>query len=265
MARKQNRVSNRMLLVWLTLAGGILLLTPQRITSKFQGAFTHTFRFPLKLGRSITLSARMPDSNDYSHYRTVEQYENHIANLAAELEQKNKQIETLAGIRYRHSELSGASLVMADIITANLAGARNELLINRGQEDGLEVNQFVLAENCIIGTVTYVWDRQARISLITDSSSRLAVKINGMEKPVWMFGTGDGQSVIRWAKLESAAGQNVMVQPSPGFLDSPMVAGRVAQAERNEQNALLWDITVTPACDIQMLPSVMVIVNNPAK
>jgi hypothetical protein len=56
-----------------------------------------------------------------------------------------------------------------------------------------------------------------------------------------------------------------MVRPSPGFLDSPIVAGRVAQAERNEQNALLWDITVTPACDIQMLPSVMVIVNNPAK
>jgi hypothetical protein len=263
MARKRHEISNRMLLVWLTLAGGILLLTPQKITVKFQGAFTHAFRFPLRLGRSITLSARMPDTAAYTSARTAEQYENHIANLAAELEQKNRQIEALADIRYRQHGLAGAALVMADVITANMVGSRNELLINRGQNDGLQVGQFVLGENCIIGTVSYVWARQAKVKLITDSSSRLAVTTAVLQKPVWMFGAGNGQAVIRWAKVKPAIGEQVLAQKYPGFLDCPMIAGRVSECKRNGQNALLWDIMVRPGCDVAMLPSVTVIVTNP--
>jgi hypothetical protein len=263
MARKRREISNRMLLVWLTLAGCILLITPQKITGEFQGAFTHAFRFPLRLGRSITLSARMTETAAYTSQRTAEQYENHIANLAAELEQKNYQIEALAKVRYRQHGLAEAALVMADVITANMVGSRNELLINRGQDDGLRPDQFVLGENCIIGTVSYVWARQAKVRLVTDSSSRLAVTTTALQKPVWMFGAGNGQAVIRWAKAQPAVGEKVLVQKYPGFLDCPMIAGRVSECERNDRNALLWDITVRPACDVAMLPSVTVIVTNP--
>lgn len=265
MARKRREVSNRMLLVWLTLAGFILLLSPQKITSKFQGAFMHTFRFPLRLGRSITLSARVANTPAYTRQRSDQQYENHIANLAAELEQKNRRIEALAKIRYRQSALEGAALVMADVITANLAGSRNELLINRGQNDAVQLGQFVLGENCMVGTISYVWPRQAKVKLISDSSSRLAVTIAGMQNPVWMFGAGDGEAVIRWAKVEPRIGEIVLAQKQPGFLDCPMIAGRVRRCERNDKNALLWDITVRPACDVQMLPSVTVIATKPAE
>ncbi len=264
MARKRRDISNRMLLVWMTLAGCILLLTPQKITGKVQGTFTHVFRFPLHLGRSITLSTRMTDTAAYASQRTTEQYENHIANLAAELERRNQQIEALAKIRYRQHALAGASLVMADVITANMAGSRNELLINRGQNDGLELDQFVLGENCIIGTVSYVWSRQAKVRLITDSSSQLAVtSTKSGQKPVWMFGAGNGEAVIRWSKARLADGENIMVRQYPGLLDCPMIAGRVSECKKNDQNALLWDITVRPACDVAMLPSVTVIVTNP--
>lgn len=265
MARKRREVSSRMLLVWLTLAGFILLLTPHKITSRFQGAFTHAFRFPLRLGRSITLSARVAKTPAYTSQRSEEQYENHIANLAAELENKNQQIEAFAKIRYGQQALAGAALVMADVITANLGGSRNELLINRGQDDALQLGQFVLGENCIVGTVSQVWARQAKVRLISDSASRLAVTIAGLQNPVWMFGAGDGEAVIRWAKVEPKIGEIVLAQKQPGFLDCPMIAGRVSRCDRNDQNALLWDVKVRPACDVQMLPSVTVIVMNPAE
>jgi hypothetical protein len=264
MARKRREISSRILIVWLTLGGCILLLTPQRITGRFQGAFAHVFRFPLRLGRSITLSARVTDTVAYTSQRTQEQYENHIANLTAQLEQKNRQIEALAKIRSGQQGLAAASLVMADVITVNLAGSRNELLIDRGQNDGLQQGQFVLGENCIIGTVSYVWARQAKVKLITDSSSQLAViPTKSGQNPVWMFGAGDGRAVIRWAKTRADAGEIVMAQKCPAFLDFPMIAGRVSQCQRNDQNALLWDVNVRPACDIEMLPSVMVVVMNP--
>lgn len=263
MARKRREISNRMLLVWLTLSGCILLLAPQKITGKIQGIFTHTFRFPLRLGRSVTLSARIKNTSDYNEQRTVQQYENHIANLAAQLGQKNQRIETLAKIRYRQHCLESAALVVADVITANLSGSRNELLINRGSDDGLRLDQFVLGENSIIGTVSYLWARQARVKLITDSSSRLAVMpAESGQKSVWMFGAGDGCAIIRWMKTEPRIGENVLVQVCPGRLDCPMITGIVSEFERNDKNALLWDITVRPACDVTMLGSVTVIVTD---
>jgi cell shape-determining protein MreC len=265
MARKRREISNRMLLVWLSLGGFILLLSPQKITGTLQGVFTHAFRFPLHLGRSITLSARVANTPGYADWRTDRQYENHIANLTAELEQKNRQIEELARIRYRQRALEGAALVIGDVITANLSGPHNELLINRGQSDFLQPGQFVLADNCIVGTITQVWPRQAKVRLISDSASRLPVKIAGLDNAVWMFGAGDGRAVIRWSKANPAVGHDVIAQEQPGFLDCPMIAGKVAGCERNDQNALLWDITVRPACDVQMLPSVVVIVMNPAE
>ncbi|MBN1796348.1 MAG: hypothetical protein JW804_06725 [Sedimentisphaerales bacterium] len=262
-ARKQYKISNRMLVVWLTLTGIILLLTPQTITGKFQGAFTHIFRYPLRLGRGISLSARVVDQPNYDLARREIQYQNHIANLVAELEEKNSQIEKLAGIRYHQHSLEGAALVMADVINVNLQGSRNEIIINRGQSDGLKKGQLVIGENSIIGVVDGLWLHQAKVTLTTDSSFRLPVMVEGLKKSVWMFGCGSGRAIIRWANDKPDIGQEVLTEKKPGFLDCPMVIGRVSGCNRNADNALLWDITVAPACDIAMLPSVMVIVMNP--
>lgn len=262
MARKHHRVSNRMLLVWLTLAGLIVLMTPQKITSRVQGAFTTVFHFPLRVGRAISLNARTVDRPDYNFNSRQIEYENHIANLAAELAEKQDQLEFLSGMRMRNSTLDGAALLTSDVISANLEGSQNELIINRGENDGVAAGQFVLGQNCIVGKVTQVYSRQAHVTLITDSTSQLPVTACNMDKGA-MFGCGNGQAIIRWSKVKLQRGENVMIQKHPGFLDSPMIVGRVGEVSRNAQNALLWDITVVPACDVAMLPSVMVIVMNP--
>ena len=263
-ARKQYKISDRMLIIWLTLGGIILLLTPQSITGKFQGAFTRVFRYPLRLGRGISLSARIIDEPNYDLARREIQYQNHISNLVAELEQKNRQIEKLAQIRYHQHGLEGAALVMADVINVNLQGSRNEIIINRGQSDGLKKGQIVIGENSIIGVVDRLWSRQAKIKLITDSSSQIEVNIQGRKK-TWLFGCGRGRAIIKWANERNDIGQEVLAEKKPGFLDCPMVIGRVSECKRNADNAHLWDITVVPACDVAMLPSVMVIVMNPTQ
>jgi hypothetical protein len=39
----------------------------------------------------------------------------------------------------------------------------------------------------------------------------------------------------------------------------------VAQFKRDDKNPLFWDITVVPACDIEQLEDVAVIIMNPQK
>jgi hypothetical protein len=80
-----------------------------------------------------------------------------------------------------------------------------------------------------------------------------------------MFGLGNGQALIRWSKIQPPVGREIIAQKYPGFLDCPMITGRVQESQRNDQNALLWDITVRPACDVAMLPSVTMIIMNPSQ
>ena len=42
-----------------------------------------------------------------------------------------------------------------------------------------------------------------------------------------------------------------------------MIVGTVARCKSNSENPLLWDITVKPACDIETVTEVAVIVVNP--
>jgi hypothetical protein len=64
-------------------------------------------------------------------------------------------------------------------------------------------------------------------------------------------------------KYKVRSGDNVYADKKPGFLDAPMIAGKVGDCKRNDEIPLLWDITVKPTCDIETLDSVAVIIMNP--
>jgi rod shape-determining protein MreC len=259
MARKQIRVSKGMLFTWFMLGGFIFLLAPQNLTNKFQFAFAHIFRWPLSIGRSITLSARtQPQLTDVVSRSKYNQLQNHLANLTEELNQERQKVEELSRLRNRRP-LEGAGLIFADVITASTEG----FIINRGQNDGLQKGQFVIGDNSIIGTISDVSPRTAKVELITETTSNIAAQIEGLKAVI----QGDGKNSVK-VKLLSIKhkvkiGENVYACKKPGLLDAPMIIGTVAQCKIDDENPLLWDITVKPACDIQNLNEVAVIIMNP--
>ncbi len=264
MAGKRIKVTRRMLFTWLMLAGFILLLCPQGLTSRLQLVFAGVFHLPLRLGRGISLSvnARHPAGDRFE--RKEAQYQNYIANLEAELEQERLKAEKLSGLRSRRA-LEGAYLVYADVITASVDGLSGELIINRGQRDGLGAGQFVLGDNSIIGTIFEVDAGTARIRLITDPASRVEVKIAGIYRI--MRGVGRNSAKIQMLSREHKVkvGDDVFARKKPGLLDIPMITGRITRCRVDEEHPLLWDITVEPACAMEMLNNVAVIIMNPQR
>lgn len=261
MARKRTEVSRTMLLTWFTLAGLIFLFAPQRLTNKFQFTFARIFRWPLSIGRNFTLSTRaqQPLTNIIS--RRESQYQNHIANLREELLQERQKVKKLSGL-YNRYVWEGVKFVLADVITVTVDESRGELIINRGQIDGLAKDQFVLGDNSIIGTISEVSSRTAQVKLVTDSTSKIAVKIAGVGRV--MQGNGNTARVpLLPIKYKVKTGDIVLADKKPGFLDVPLIAGRVAQCKRDDENPSLWDITVKPVCDIERLNDVAVIIMNP--
>ena len=271
MARQQNRieaperskkrfgfVSRGMLFTWFMLGGLIFLFAPQNLTNKFQFAFANIFRWPLSLGRTITLSARtQPQPTDVVSRAKYDQLQNYLANLTEELNRERQKVEELSMLRNRRP-LEGAGLMLADVITASNEG----LIINRGQEDGLQKGQFVLGDNSIIGTISDVSPRTARVELITETTSSMAVEIGELKTLIQGYSRNSAKVQLVSTKHKIKIGDNVYACKKPGFLDAQIIVGTVSQCRKADENPLLWDITVKPACDIERLNDVTVIIMN---
>jgi len=270
MAMRNNRVPDRVLFISLFLTGLIFLFAPQKITSKFQFAYVRVFCWPLSIGRDISLSAygfmtsAEGSTEDVVSRKRYDKLHNRLANVTEWLKQERQKVEALSGLRNR-TVWQGVKFVLADIITSTIDGLHSELIINRGSEDGLAIGQYVLANESVIGTICKADNRTARVRLITDPASQIAVKIEGLNKDRILQGTGNDSAKVKLlpTKYRVEVDEVVYAQKKPGFLSTPVIIGTVAQCESNKDNPLLWDITVKPACEIENLTEVSVIVMNP--
>ncbi len=237
MAKRQNRTCERMLFTWLILAGFIVLFAPQRLTSKLQFAFFRVFNRPLRIYRSFTQAAskqqsltNVVDRDEYIRLR------NHLANNIQWLHQERQNVEILSGLHGR-SVWKGVDFVLADIIAAFIEKSRSEFIINRGKNDGLAQGQFVFNDYSIIGIISDLDSRTARVQLLTDPRSRMEVKIGESDLQCIMQGNGDDSARIELLPINHKikVGDIVYGQKKPGFLDTPMIVGMVVQCKTNDQ------------------------------
>ena len=252
-----------MLFTWFMLTGFIFLFAPQDLTSKFQLAFVHVFRWPLSIGGNLLMTAQTQQPLAGAASRRDTQYTNYIANLEETLAQERKRFKKLSGL-YNTYVWEGTDFVLADVITT-VEGSRNERTIDCRKTTGLAKGQFVLGDESIIGTISDIFPQisKATVKLVTDPTSIIPVKVTGLKG--LMKGTGNNSAKIEMVKNKVEVGQNVFAFKEPGFLDAPMIVGKVSECNRNQKNPSLWDITVVPACNIKQLEDVAVIIMNPPK
>lgn len=268
MTRHSNKTSKRMLFTYFMLGGGIFLFAPPSVTGKLQLAYAHVFRVPLHTGVVWTTSRQMLPQNantvntvDYTRLLTVQQrLRNHVANLQARLDEAQRQIDGLSGLR-AVPEWNRMNFLPAGIIN-DPGQAQSGLLIHGGQEDGIAVGQFVIGDYSVIGAVSDVSAKTALVRLITDPKSRLAVRVAGIEVGGVMQGRGPGAAVISqvYAKDQPKAGDQVYAVKTPGFPGVPLVTAEVVDSKRDPESAMLWEIRVQPVCDIATLRDVHVVI-----
>jgi cell shape-determining protein MreC len=252
-----------MLFTWFMLTGFIFLFAPQSFTSKFQLAFVHIFRWPLSIGGNMVMTAQTQQPLSGNDSRNENRYRNYIANLEQTLARERQKLERLSGL-YNTYTWEGTDFALADVIT-DVKGSRNELTINCRKTVGLAKGQFVLGDECIIGIISDVFPQisKAKVLLISDPVSKIAVKIADIKGI--MKGSGNNSAKIEMLKNEVKVGEDVFALKKPGFLDAPMIVGKVSQCDRNQKNPSLWDVTVVPACNIKQLEDVAIIIMNSQK
>ncbi len=258
-----------MLFTWFMLAGSIFLFAPQNLTSKFQLAFVHVFRWPLTIGSNLVMTTQTQQPLAGAVSRSETQYLNYIASLEETLARERERFKKLSGL-YNTYVWEGTEFALADVIPVTVAGSRNELTIACRKTTGLAKGQFVLGDECIIGRISDVFPQisKATVELVTDPTSKISVKVADLKNSDLkniMKGSGNNSAKIEMVKNKVEVGENVFALKKPGFLDAPMIVGKVSECNRNQKNASLWDITVVPACDIEQLEDVAIIIMNPQK
>ena len=267
MARKQPKSSRVTLFAGLLVAGIVLLLLPQSVTKGLNFLFARFFNPVLSIGRNTDPPIFKPASEDFVPRAEYNRLQAAYDNLRAALITEHERYENLAGLRSSLPK-PGPKLALAEVMNVSISGLRRELIINKGDIDGLRPGQYVLGGNGIVGTVSETSQASARVRLVTDASFKIKVAIWQADKKRYIYARMDGDGtdsakipfISREYKIRS--GDTVYAAAVPGFLESPMVIGRITQVAPGEKEPLLWDITVEPVQNVELLARVAVIVTD---
>jgi rod shape-determining protein MreC len=268
MTRKWASTSKGILFASGLLVGLIFLfVVPREAAGRLQLAYAHVFRWPLAMGRVVRTQATTPTRSispqEYENLlRVCQQLRNKAANVEAQLQEATRQIELLTKLKAKPG-LEHMQTIPAKVY----AQVQDEMTISRGQENGVAVGQYVLSltearldEQCVIGVVSAVSAKGAKVRLFSNRDSRIPVRIAGVNVSTVMEGRGDGAAKIPLVRYDRAihAGDVVYAQAKRGLLDVPVIVAEVAQCKRDADNPTVWDITARPVCDLTALSDVVV-------
>ncbi len=241
-----------------------VLILPHQITSNLNAFFVELFSPIISLRIDIPeelLNTKSP-SGEWVARKEYNRLWNAYKNIYADLLEEHERLETMA--KYRsYLPKSGAGLVAAKVIRKE---AGQFLLISRGALDGVRTGQYVMSDGAVIGTVSEVSTANARVTLIINNSHSLDVRIirEGTENYVRANIKGDGVATCKIPlvsrEFDVKPGDIVYASPTPRFLDTPRIIGEITQVVPDQNNPLLWDITVRQQVDYDRLNEVAVVV-----
>lgn len=182
--------------------------------------------------------------------------------ILRDIEAENNKLR--AALEYR--ERSVFKLVPARIISRDASTWWSTVMINRGFEDGVEVDQPVLTEGGLLGKTVTVAKNMSSVLLITDETCKVAVKIEGTREQGICSGlrvqegghTSQLQVNFLSKSADLQAGQKVYTAGvSNGVFPSGILVGQVKSFQAR---ALDGRAIIEPLIDASSVEDVFVVV-----
>jgi len=284
MARNKIKFTSGVVFIALLIGANILLLLPQEYTSKVNYFFVKITN-PLR----NLIPRSNPSKDDTVSKSEYDELIVQFRNLQVDMEEIMDKYKKISRIRQKLPK-PGPAIVMAKVSKVTIEGQRNELVINKGLADGIKKNQYVLSADIdpltglagtVIGTISEVSKNMSRVQLVTDANHSIRVEIwrDGKSLGISGFMKGNNKSRARIPKMETKVpplegkmpmmvrqefdirvDDAVYAQRKPGYLETPLVIGKVSVVKPDDQSPLMWDITITPVVNIRGLKDVAIVI-----
>ena len=179
--------------------------------------------------------------------------------------QQQDELERLEALYKLDSEFPEYEKVAATVISKDPGNWYNTFVINKGSEDGIEVDMNVLGGGGLVGIVTETGRNWSKVRSIIDDESNVSAMINGKallctvagslkdmnNGKITFFGLQDPDELVTSGDMVVTS--NISEKFLPGF-----TIGYISDIEKNSNN-LTKSGTIIPASDFTEIREVLVV------
>lgn len=183
------------------------------------------------------------------------------------LTQEKYELNNLRELYQLDQEYAEYEKVGARVIGKDTGNWFNTFIIDKGSDDGIEVNMNVMAGSGLVGIVTEVGANWAKVTSIIDDSSNVSGMILATGDKLMV--TGDlelmSQNIIRFSKLIDSAekvneGDKVVTSNISDKYLPGLLIGYITSMD-SDANNLTHSGTIAPAVDFEHIDEVLVILD----
>ncbi len=156
-------------------------------------------------------------------------------------------------------------VLIAEIRDTAIDGYSEVVTINRGQRQGVFMNQAVIDSFGLVGQVIKVFGEEAQVMLISDSRSRVPVYVARTQQRALVAGGGDyGNLLLTGLRLDSdiQLGDMLITSGMGGVFPRGYPVAKVVQVERDQRSSFLR-VRLQPLAKLNSMLEVLLLANAP--
>lgn len=158
-----------------------------------------------------------------------------------------------------YSQQSTLPTMLAQVVMLDKSGRFKSLIVDRGSDQGVEINDVVVNPNGLIGRVVLTTRDLSKVQLITDVNSSVGALIERTRRQGIIRGNSRGElQLYNIPNLSDVAvGDTIMTAGIDGIYPKGMPVARVWKAE--EGKGLFKTIWCVPAVDFSRIEDVLIV------
>lgn len=153
--------------------------------------------------------------------------------------------------------------ILAQVVGLDASGVYRTVTINRGREDGINVNMPVMVADGVVGKVIGAYARTAQVGLVTDPMISIDARVDRTRDRGVNIGGANNSCVLKYLNrnAEVKTGDRVITSGLDGIFPKGMLIGVIESVNLGQQGLYLEAI-VHPAASFHELEEVLVILIN---
>ena len=207
----------------------------------------------------------------FSDIESLEEENKELKERNSELETQLRELESIKADNATLQEYMNLTQKYADyntipayIINKDVSNYSSDLVINVGEEDGVEVNMTVIADKGLVGHIISVTKNTAKVQVIVDSASTVSCNISTTEESIICKGTLENNQILRASYIPTEAeliqGDNVYTSGIGGIYRKGILIGTIEDIITTS-NVTDRYATIKTAVDFSTVNTVLVINN----
>ncbi|MFA6956458.1 MAG: rod shape-determining protein MreC [Thermoanaerobaculia bacterium] len=188
-----------------------------------------------------------------------------IAGLTTEnvgLRNRNVEISRLRAI-LGYSEEVDLPATLARVVMIDTGGRFKSLILDRGSDEGIRVNDPVLSAEGLVGRVVLTTPSVSKVQLIIDGDSSVGVHFERTHRQGVVRGTGSDELAMAFVPFTAdvVAGDRVFTAGIDGTYPRGILVGKVTSVEKGKD--LFKTVRCAPATDFSSLEDLIVLSPRP--